>query len=55
MILSNTNIVLHLVEFFLCSLGLAEAKKSCNKINNSCAQVSRLYFVLWLCFNGCIL
>ena len=31
--------------------GLALAKKYFNNINNSHAQVSGLYFFLWLCFN----
>ena len=35
---------------FLCTLwSLALAKKSCNNINNSRAQVSRLCYFLWLC------
>ena len=32
--------------------GLTLAKKSCNDINKSHAQVSRLDFFLWLCFKG---
>ena len=51
LILSGTNNVLHTsVKKILCTLwSLALAKKSCNNINNSCAQVSRLCYFLWLC------
>ena len=52
LILGGTNNVLHTsVKKNLCTLGsLALAKKFCNNINNSCAQVSGLCYSLWLCF-----
>ena len=38
-------------QIFLGTLwSLALARKSCNNINNSRPQVSRLYYFLWLCF-----
>ena len=52
LILGGTNNVLHIsIKTFLCTMwSLALAKKSCNNINNSRAQVSRLcYFLrIWL-------
>ena len=53
LILGGTNNVLHTsVKYFLCTLwSLALAKKSCNNINNSRSQVSRLFYFLWLWFD----
>ena len=53
MILGGTNNVLHTtVKKFLCTLwSLALAKKSCNNINHSHAQVSKLCYFFWLCFD----
>ena len=50
MVLGGTNNVQHpFVKKLLCTLwGLVPAKKSCNNINNSHVQVSRIYYFLWL-------
>ena len=50
MILGGTNNELQAsVKEFLCTLwSLALAKKSRNNINNTCAQISRLSYFLWL-------
>ena len=52
LILGGTNNMLHTsVKKILCTLwSLALPKHSCNNINNSRSQVSRLGYFLWLCF-----
>ena len=51
LILGDTNNVLHSsVKKYVCTLR-SLAKKSCNNINNSRAQVSRLCYFLWLWLN----
>ena len=53
LIIGSTNIVLHFSVKKKKSpqWSLARAKKCCNNINNSRAQVSRLCYFLWLCTN----
>ena len=52
LILGGTNMVLHTsVKIFVCTMwSLALAKMSCNNINSSPVQLSRLCYFWWLCF-----